>query len=157
MTNSPYTGATPEQLQNPHVQELLTIHNLFREQLAAMLDYLQSFLGGKALMNEPEKREHIHKLIRSVAQYSHMLHGHHTIETSFMFPSLKTAGLAYQIIDRLNEEHDEIARLIESFNVTLNNPSEIGLLNENLQRLADVLETHLAYEEKHVCPLLAHQ
>ena len=159
MTNQPYDGATPEQLQNPFVRELLAIHGMFRDQLAAMLEFVNELIKSEQPLTGADTLPRIQALVQAGVQYSQMLHAHHHIETSFMFPTLHREGLETSVIDRLNAEHDEIAVLIDKFSATIRDYSTIepDVINHDLRRLSDVLQTHLAYEETHVCPLLARQ
>lgn len=86
-----------------------------------------------------------------------MLHMHHHIETRSMFPALEERGLKPEVVERLNAEHDQLAELIDNFGDAVQELSRIdpAVLHNDLRRLADALQAHLAYEETHVCPLLA--
>jgi hypothetical protein len=44
---TPYQGATEEQLRNPLVRELLGIHNMFRSELATMMQHMDELIAGK--------------------------------------------------------------------------------------------------------------
>lgn len=153
----PYDGATVEQLRNPLVRELLAVHDMFRSQLTAMLEYIDELTDGELPLTAPEAAARTHALIRAGTQYTRMLHMHHQIETSAMFPSLQREGLEVAVVDRLNAEHDEIGVLIDRFSVAIQDLSAVApeILDTDLRRLADALQAHLAYEETHVCPLLA--
>ena len=157
MLNPPYAGATPEQLRSPLVRELLGVHKMFRDQLAVMLRYIDELLAGEQHLTGTETTQHIQSLIRAGTQYTQMLHHHHHLETSALFPSLQEQGLEASIVERLNDEHDEIAVLIDRFSQSIRQLSAIepSVLNTDLRRLADALHAHLAYEETHICPLLA--
>lgn len=157
MTNQLYDGATPEQIQNPFVRELLAIHRMFRDQLAVMLEFVNQLKTSERPLTGPEDLPRIQMLVQAGARYTQMLHGHHQIETSVMFPSLRAEGLETTVIDRLNAEHDEIGVLIDKFSDAIRHDSKIepDVINHDLQRLSDALQAHLAYEETHVCPLLA--
>jgi hemerythrin-like domain-containing protein len=157
MVNEPYVGATPEQLQNPLVHELLGVHNLFRAQLEKMLRYINDLLVGEQQLTAAETNAQMQQLIRAGTQYTHMLHTHHTLETSMMFPALQDEGLEAAVVERLNAEHDEIGFLIDQFSVAIRQLSSIepDVLQHDLRRLSDTLHSHLAYEETHVCPFLA--
>ena len=157
MTNVPCEGATPEQLQNPFVRELLGIHDLFRNQLAAMLEFIAELMAGEQQLTAPETTTRTQALIRAGAQYTYMLRMHHSIETASLFPTLEKEGLETAVIDRLNAEHDEIGVLIDRFNDAVHHLSAIepDVMDTDLRRLSEALHAHLAYEETHVCPLLA--
>lgn len=156
-TTTPYEGATPEQLRSPLVRELLSIHDMFRSELAKILDFINQLIEGEAPLDSPEAQYRIRSVIQAGSRYTYMLHMHHNIETSTMFPALEVEGLDHAIVDRLNREHDEISVLIDGFRDGIHRLATIepDVLNHDLRRLADALHNHLAYEETHVCPLLA--
>jgi hemerythrin-like domain-containing protein len=157
MTDHPYDGATPEQLDNPFVRELLGIHNMFRHQLAAILEYVDKLISGRQSMSDTATTTHIQAVIQAGVRYTHLLHHHHHLETSYVFPSLQKEGLDLAVISRLNADHDEIAVLIDQFSLSIHDLAAIepAVLDTDLRRLSDALHAHLAYEETHVCPLLA--
>lgn len=158
MADLPYEGATVEQLRHPMVQHFLEIHGMFRNQLEAILQYTRDLTAGEQPLNAPETKVQIQRLIRAGTQYTYMLHHHHHLETDSLFPKLRREGLDTTIIDRLNREHDEISILIDNFSAAIQNLAAIEpeVMNSDLRRLAEALQNHLAYEETHVCPLLAH-
>jgi hemerythrin-like domain-containing protein len=152
-----YEGATAEQLANPLVQELLAVHGMFRSQLASILEYAQALLAGRAELGGPESKQQVAQLVRAGAQYATYLHHHHHLESAMLFPALALQGLDQAIHDRLEREHAEIAVLIEKFQGAVDNLTAVepAAVNSDLRRLADLLQAHLAYEETHVCPLIA--
>ena len=157
MNSEAYTGATPEQLGHPMVAELLAIHNHFRTELAGMLRLTQELLAGQKALDGPQTRARVQTLIRASYQYTQMLHAHHGIETAQMFPALAAQGLATEVVARLNREHEAISVRVDQFSQDLHELSatQPGVGDSDLQRLAQALTDHLAYEETHVCPVLA--
>lgn len=157
MTNTSYVGATPEQIRNPMVRELLAVHDIFRNQLTTMLQYLDAVIAANQALAEPQSEALIQSVIQTGEQFSHMLHLHHMHETSTLFPALEGEGLELSVIGRLNSEHSDMAVLIDQFSNAISHQSTIEpvMLNTDLQRLGKALQEHLAYEEIHVCPLLA--
>jgi hemerythrin-like domain-containing protein len=153
----PYDGATEEQLRHPMVRELLGIHNMFRSELANILRYVDVLIAGGQTLDSEETTIRVQTLILVGARYTQMLHMHHHIETSVLFPSLQQEGLDVSVIDRLNADHDEIGVLIDSFSTAIRDFSAIepDVMDTDLRRLSDALHAHLAYEETHVCPFLA--
>lgn len=154
--NQPYEGATEAQLRHPLVHEFLAIHDMFRDQLAAMLDYIDDLMAGDEQLSGPETTMRTHTLIRAGMQYTQLLHFHHHSETSSLFPALQAEGLDAAIVDRLNAEHDELAIMIDRFNDAIHNLAAVEpeVMNNDMRRLAEALRAHLAYEETHVCPLM---
>lgn len=157
MTNPPYPGATPDQLSHSLVREFLGVHNMFRQQLAAMLTFVQEILADDPQWTKPETRRRFNGLVNTSGQYTHWLHFHHNIETSTMFPKLQAEGLDMAVVERLNREHDQLSALIDKFNDVLQQGSAVlpETLTQDLQQLSQLLQDHLLYEESHVCPLLA--
>jgi hemerythrin-like domain-containing protein len=158
MLNPPYEGATEEQLRHPMVRELLMIHGMFRRELQAMLGFVDEILAGNFPPDGTETTARVHALIRSGVQYNRMLHHHHHLETSMLFPALQRENPGVDsLIDKLNADHDEISVLIDRFGEAIRSASAIhpDIVNTDLRRLSDALTAHLAYEETHVCPLLA--
>lgn len=156
MLNPPYAGATPEQLQNPMVIQFLAIHDMFRRELKSMLNFVDLLTSGEVQLGMPETQMRIQGLIRVGQQYTHHLHMHHTIESSRLFPALQAEGLDSAIVDRLVDDHDEIAVLIDQFSEGIRSASAVdpAIVDSDLRRLSEALHAHLAYEETHVCPML---
>jgi len=152
----PYTGATSEQLQHPLVREFLGVHNMFRQELANILNFTEQLLAGEEALSGPETQARMQMLIRAGSQYTQYLHFHHHGESSMMFPKLAEEGLEAGVIARLEREHDEIAGLIDKFSEAIRNLATVEpeVVNTDLRRLSEALQAHLAYEETHVCPLL---
>jgi hemerythrin-like domain-containing protein len=139
------------------VAELLAIHSHFRSELAAMLRLTQDLLAGRQPLDGAQTRARVQALIRASYQYTYMLHAHHGIETAQLFPALAAQGLEASVVTRLNRDHADIGALVDQFNADLHDLSaaQPAVLDTDLQRLAQALTAHLAYEETHVCPLLA--
>ncbi|MFJ7077952.1 nitroreductase/quinone reductase family protein [Streptomyces sp. NPDC098781] len=84
------------------------------------------------------------------------LHNHHTGEDIALFPHLsdRHPELA-PTLDRLREEHERIAELVEALRHTVSaDHSEPGAARAEVERLAGELERHLAYEEAELIPVL---
>jgi hemerythrin-like domain-containing protein len=153
----PYEGATPEQLRSPMVRELLAIHDMFRKELAGMLRFVEELRNGRQALSGPETQRRIQMLVQAGRRYTQMLHHHHHLESAVVFPRLAVDGLEQAVIDRLNADHDDIALLIGDFEGAIRDLAAVepAVLDNDLRRLAEALQAHLAYEESHVCPFLA--
>jgi deazaflavin-dependent oxidoreductase (nitroreductase family) len=84
------------------------------------------------------------------------LHGHHSKEDEHLFPGLESRDPALApVLDRLREEHQVIARLLEQLQSVLraDDLAPAALLAE-VERLTRELEAHLDYEEEQLVPLL---
>ena len=155
--SQPYEGATPEQLSHPMVRELLGVHDMFRREMTKMLHFVDDLIAGEQQLTSDQTAMHVRSLIRAGNQYTQMLHLHHHLETSMMFPTLVDEGLETDVVDRLNADHDDLSVLIDQFAAGIRDYSAIepAVLESDLQKLSDALRAHLAYEETHVCPFLA--
>lgn len=152
----PYEGATAEQLRHPNVRQFLAIHNMFRRELDKMLQYVDGLLQGDPATSPAERDQRIEPLAQAAYQYTNYLHLHHSIESSQLFPALQPEGLSAAIIERLEAEHWEIAAQLDLFDSNMQTLAKRSpeRFQRDLARLAELLRSHLAFEEKHVCPLL---
>lgn len=84
------------------------------------------------------------------------LRNHHEGEDAGIFPHLASRyPEAEPVIDRLRAEHESIAALVAELNDVIAGGDQPTLLAQ-VERIADELEKHLAYEEKQLIPLLDH-
>src|ERR1700682_6339310 len=100
MTDMPYEGATAEQLRNPLVHAFLGVHNMFRDQLTAILEYVNDLIAGEQQFRGPATTIRTQSLIQAGMQYTALLHAHHHSETSTVFPALQVEGLQAAVVDR---------------------------------------------------------
>jgi hemerythrin-like domain-containing protein len=151
-----YEGATPEQLRHPLVHHFLEIHDMFRRQLDAMLEFVDHLLANQQQLRGAETTARVRTLAHATYQYTQMLHFHHHGESASMFPALRAEGLDESVVERLEADHDEIAMVIERIDRAMRSAAELDpqAVDGDLRRLAEVLRAHLAYEETHVCPLM---
>lgn len=159
MSQMPYEGATAEQLQSHLVRQFLAVHDMFRNELAAMLGFVDELLDGHQQLTGAEAQARVHALIRTGMQYTQYLHSHHHHESSDLFPVLAQEDPTFAaIIPRLEAEHDQIGALVDQFSAGIRGLAAIDprVLDTDMRRLSDALRAHLAYEETHVCPLLTH-
>ncbi|MFD1150573.1 nitroreductase/quinone reductase family protein [Saccharothrix hoggarensis] len=79
---------------------------------------------------------------------------HHTSEDRGTFPALRERfpELA-PVLDRLGAEHERIADLLTRLQETLDR-TDAPTLRDDVDRLVDELEAHLAYEEENLIPFL---
>lgn len=84
------------------------------------------------------------------------LHNHHTGEGAGMFPLLaeRRPELA-PALDRLREEHERIAALLDDLQQVISSGAPDPLLvAAEVERLTVELESHLAFEEEQLIPIL---
>lgn len=154
--NRTYEGATPEDLRDPSVQELLAVHDMFKRELAKMAAFVEQLLTAQEEIPHEQVARYIQNLAQAMYQYSGGLHAHHSGETEALFPELEKLGLDDEVIERLNREHDEIALLLDQLDdgLDLRAATLAPEVRRDLEQLASILRSHLDYEETHICPLL---
>jgi hemerythrin-like domain-containing protein len=87
------------------------------------------------------------------ATYCGVLTIHHAIEDSSLFVDLKSrdAELA-PVIERLSEEHEVVAAVLSRLDTALvamiDDPQQLTRVQTEVERLSDILLSHLAYEEE---------
>jgi DUF438 domain-containing protein len=158
LTSQPYAGATAEELQSPLVRELLHIHQMFRREMENMLRYVKDLIDREHELTSAETKARVQALVRAGQQYTHYLHFHHHAESSMLFPKLIQDDPAMApVVTRLESEHDQIAVLIDAYSAAVRTAAAADprIIDSDLRRLSTMLQDHLAYEETHVCPLLA--
>jgi hemerythrin-like domain-containing protein len=84
-----------------------------------------------------------------------LLH-HHTGEDPRIFPSLaERHPELVPTLDRLSQEHQRIAALLDALQVVISTGGADPLLVlGDVERLTDELERHLTYEEEQLIPIL---
>ncbi|TDD57225.1 nitroreductase family deazaflavin-dependent oxidoreductase [Nonomuraea terrae] len=81
------------------------------------------------------------------------LHHHHTVESGDLFPYLRDRHPELDaVLDRLHAEHTVLAGLLDDLQELLS-ADPAGLLTQ-VDRLITEIENHLAYEERHLVPLM---
>jgi hypothetical protein len=94
-------------------------------------------------------------------RYCHVVHTHHTLESSILFPALRSAdpGLS-ATVDRLESDHREVAEILTRIETLAGHLTEAGdsaaatrrELAEALTALRTHLLTHLDFEEEAIAP-----
>jgi hemerythrin-like domain-containing protein len=97
--------------------------------------------------------------------YCRVVTTHHTIEDTSMFPHLRSSDAALApVIDRLEEEHHVIARVLDDVDralVAVVSPSDsaeqdgLARLRQAVDLLSDTMSSHLSYEETQLVEPLA--
>lgn len=150
-------------------EHLVLIHDMYREQLAAITrirDQVKAGLADVGLLrgqiNAMTLRSHFGQFGAYCAQYCHAVNIHHTIEDRHMFPALRAADSHLgDVLDRLAEEHDVIHAVLVELDEAAVDLATLGGGFDEVDRLIDVLASgllsHLAYEEDQlVGPLSRH-
>lgn len=140
-------------------ETLLGVHEHLRQELAQIREAAAAVASGRldpaaarSLMNKLTLRQNYWTLGAFCAQYCRVVTMHHTIEDQHMFPGLQReeASLA-PVIDRLHEEHEVIADVLDQFDHALvammRDPERVTEVRRIADELHDALLSHLAYEE----------
>ncbi|WP_121258143.1 LLM class flavin-dependent oxidoreductase [Nocardioides ferulae] len=172
-TRPAYRFEGPEPAWTDHeratAQHLVDVHDHLRaelEQLHALIGQVEagSVDAGRArsLINEMTMRQNNWTLGAYCESYCRVVTTHHTIEDTSMFPHLRSRepGLA-PVVDRLEEEHLVIARVLDEVDRALvavvSGPDGLPELRRAVDLLDDTMRSHLAWEESVLlAPLARH-
>ena len=148
-------------------QHLIDVHDALRSELARLRDIVEQVRDGRtsvgsarSAINRMTLRQNNWTLGAYCEQYCRIVTGHHTLEDASMFPHLRRVEGAAPIVDRLQEEHEVIADLLDHLDralVALVADEEAGTeqLQEVLDLVTDALLSHLSYEERELLHPLA--
>ena len=119
----------------------------------------------RSVINTMTMRQNSWTLGAYCESYCRVVTGHHTLEDRSMFRHLRTRDpLSAPVVDRLAEEHEVIADVLEQVDRALvglvsAEPGRTGAALEELSGtvdlLTDTLLSHLAYEERELLHPLA--
>ncbi|MFG3260460.1 nitroreductase/quinone reductase family protein [Streptomyces sp. NPDC048172] len=136
---------------NPNADDfgeaLRVVHNAFRRELALIRDEI--IAAGPSPALGAQLRINCLTLCQG-------LHNHHTGESMGLFPALLDADPALEpTVQRLNEEHEKLAALLEELqNLLRADGTDPARLLPEVDRITEELETHLRYEEEQLIPVL---
>ncbi|WP_157250144.1 hemerythrin domain-containing protein [Nonomuraea typhae] len=115
------------------VRELIAVHDGLRREL-------------KELRGAPELTRDLR--VRC-AYYCHHVEMHHTVESHYLFTTLRARfPESAEVIDRLEREHAKVAEILSAI-------EQAADFRPELDRLAAELLAHLDYEEEQLAPLLS--
>lgn len=148
-------------------QHLVDVHDHLRAELAQLRDLVEQVAAGtidagaaRSQIATMTMRQNNWTLGAYCESYCRLVTMHHTGEDSMVFPKLRRAepGLA-PVLDRLQEEHEAIHKIIERVDRTLvafvGEPGGLGDLRAAVDLLSDALLSHLSYEERELVPPLS--
>ena len=149
-------------------QHLVDVHDGLRAELARLRDMVEQVAAGhrdpaavRSFINRMTIRQNGWTLGAFCASYCRIVAGHHSLEDHSIFPHLRAgdAGLA-PVIDRLEEEHEVIADLLERIDQAMLGLA--GVEADGMERaravmdlFGDALLSHLSYEERELVEPLA--
>ncbi len=166
--------ATYTEAQQAYPQHLIDIHDALRAELAQLRDVVDQVRRGllqvgqaRSVINTMTMRQNSWTLGAYCESYCRIVTGHHTLEDRSMFRYLRAADPgAAPVVDRLAEEHEAIAEVLEEVDralvelVSAEPAGASGALEElsrQVDLLTDTLLSHLSYEERELLhPLAVH-
>ena len=170
LAEPPDTAYPPERLV--FSEHLVEVHDMLRGELAQLQDMLEQVRRG--LLSVGDARTQLHTMTMRqnnwtlgayCASYCRIVNGHHGLEDTGIFPHLRRAepGIA-AVVERLAVEHvaihgllDEVDRAMIEVVGAEDAVAALDVLGSTIQRLADSLLDHLAYEERELRgPLARH-
>jgi hemerythrin-like domain-containing protein len=140
-------------------QMLVNVHAHLRSELEQIREVVAEVAAGhstaalaRSLINEMSMRQNYWSLGAFCATYCRVLTIHHAIEDSNLFVDLRSRDESLgPVIERLSEEHEVVAAVITRLDAALvamvEDPQNLGAVQDELDRLTDVLLSHLDYEE----------
>jgi hemerythrin-like domain-containing protein len=139
---------------------LVNVHAHLRSELEQIRDVVAEVAVGhstaavaRSLINEMSMRQNYWSLGAFCATYCRVLTIHHALEDANLFVDLKSrdAELA-AVIERLSEEHEVVAAVLSRLDAALvamiDDPHHLPGVQTEVERLSDILLSHLAYEEE---------
>ena len=165
-------GATYTEAQQAYPQHLVDIHDALRAELAQLRDVVDQVRRGllqvgqaRSVINTMTMRQNNWTLGAYCESYCRIVTGHHTLEDRSMLPFLRQRDpAAAPVVDRLVEEHEVIAEVLERVDRALVDlvgaePREasdrLEQLSAAVDLLTDTLLSHLSYEERELLHPLA--
>jgi hemerythrin-like domain-containing protein len=168
------TGPAPDpsRTYSPHEQaagqHLIDVHNALRGELAQLRDLVEQVAAGntnpaavRTFINRMTIRQNNWTLGTFCETYCRTVTNHHTLEDRSVFPHLRRSEAGLEaVIDRLEEEHEQIADLLERVDqalVALVAAEEDGIdrVGRAMDLLTDALLSHFSYEERELIEPLA--
>ena len=138
------------------------VHDHLRNELSQIRELLRQVKQGnlefdraRAAINEMTMRQNNWTLGAYCASYCAIVTMHHGMEDRAVFPHLREADPSLApVIDRLEAEHEFIHEAMQDVDRVLvklvSHPGDFTEVDEAVDILADVLLSHLAYEEREI-------
>lgn len=147
----------------------MQIHDHLRAELQQVRDAVEQVVAGRAdaavarsLVNRMTLRQNSWSLGAYCAAYCRVLTAHHAIEDARMFPDLLAVDDRLEpVLARLETEHEVIAAVLTRLDAALveavADPERLPVVQGRVERLAEVLLSHLEYEESQLLgPIARH-
>ena len=149
-------------------RHLIDVHDALRAELAQLRDLVEQVAAGttnpqavRSFINRMTIRQNNWTLGTFCETYCRVVTNHHLLEDRSVFPHLRRSDAALgPVIDRLEEEHERIADLLERVDqalVALVAAEEDGIdrVSRAMDLLTDSLLSHFSYEERELVEPLA--
>jgi alkanesulfonate monooxygenase SsuD/methylene tetrahydromethanopterin reductase-like flavin-dependent oxidoreductase (luciferase family) len=148
-------------------QHLIDVHDSLRAELVRLRDIVEQVADGRSsvgsarsAINRMTLRQNNWTLGAYCEQYCRIVTGHHTLEDVSVFPHLRRVAGTGPVLDRLHEEHEVIADLLDHLDRALvalvgDEDAGTGQLQDVLDLVTDALLSHLSYEERELLHPLA--
>jgi alkanesulfonate monooxygenase SsuD/methylene tetrahydromethanopterin reductase-like flavin-dependent oxidoreductase (luciferase family) len=148
-------------------QHLIDVHDALRSELTRLRDIVEQVRDGRtsvgsarSAINRMTLRQNNWTLGAYCEQYCRFVTGHHTLEDVSVFPHLRRVEGAAPVLDRLHEEHEVIADLLDHLDRALvalvaDEAAGADQLQDVLDLVTDALLSHLSYEERELLHPLA--
>jgi alkanesulfonate monooxygenase SsuD/methylene tetrahydromethanopterin reductase-like flavin-dependent oxidoreductase (luciferase family)/hemerythrin-like domain-containing protein len=149
-------------------QHLVDVHNALRAELDQLRDLVEQVAAGtsnpaavQGFINRMTIRQNNWTLGTFCETYCRVVTNHHVLEDRSVFPHLRRSDAALgAVIDRLEEEHVQIAELLERVDAALvglvaAEEDGIDRVGRAMDLLTDALLSHFAYEERELVEPLA--
>ena len=164
--------ADPEHRYSPQQQaagrHLIDVHDHLRTELEQLRDIVGQVARGAAeaqtarsFLAQMTIRQNSWTLGTFCETYCRVVTQHHTLEDRSVFPHLRRTEPALRgVLDRLHEEHEVIAELLERVDRALvslvaHEPGGMDAVHGAIDLLTDALVSHFAYEERELIEPLA--
>jgi hemerythrin-like domain-containing protein len=146
-------------------QMLVNVHAHLRSELEQIRDVVAEVAAGRSdaaharsLINQMSMRQNYWSLGAFCATYCRVLTMHHAIEDASLFVDLRSRDESLApVVERLSEEHEVVAAVITRLDDALvalvaapaiaEDPEKLTAVQSEVERLAEVLLSHLDYEE----------
>ena len=165
-------GASYTEAQQAYPQHLVDIHDALRAELTQLRDVVDQVRRGllqvgqaRSVINTMTMRQNNWTLGAYCESYCRIVTGHHTLEDRSMFSFLRHRDPdAAPVVDRLAEEHEVIADVLEQVDRALvglvgaeprDASARLEELSGAVDLLTDTLLSHLSYEERELLHPLA--
>ena len=147
---------SPSASAPPDLITFAVIHRVMREDG-------RRFADAVARVTEPHRIARVAPLARWYAGYCGELHDHHVIEDQIFLPALvERVPEAAALVARIDTDHEHLSDLIERITAALDRLADVSVAFRPAHAeavmltdgLAALLESHLAFEEDDVLPLV---